>query len=62
MTEIAVNNAVNNNEKRQMVRLNRAEARLITAIRSIGFGEIEGLKIKDRLPVGYRTAKKTFKF
>jgi hypothetical protein len=49
-------------DKVQLVHLHRSEVRLISAIRSIGFGEIEGLKIKDRLPVGYRSAKKTCKF
>jgi len=51
-----------NEGERQTVHLYRAEAKLIAAIRSIEFGEIEGLKIKNRLPVGYRAAKKTCKF
>jgi hypothetical protein len=49
-------------EKHQIVHLHRSEVRLISVIRSIGFGEIEGLKIKNRLPVSYRAAKKTCKF
>jgi len=49
-------------EKKQTMHLYRAEAKLIAAIRSIEFGEIEGLKVKNRLPVGYRSAKKTCKF
>jgi hypothetical protein len=49
-------------EKHQLFPLHRAEVKLITAIRSIGFGEIEGLKIKNRLPQSYRAAKKTCKF
>lgn len=49
-------------EKTSIVQLHRAEVRLISVIRSIGFGEIEGLKIKNRLPVSYRAAKKTCKF
>jgi len=52
----------NNEVERQTIHLYRAEAKLIAAIRSIEFGEIEGLKIKNRLPVGYRAAKKTCKF
>ena len=48
--------------RKLVTQLHRAEAKLIEIIRSIGFGEIEGLRIRDRLPVGYRAAKKTCKF
>ena len=44
------------------VRLHKSEAKLIMAIRSIGFGEIEGLKVEKGLPVGYKLARKTCKF
>ena len=47
--------------KTQVVSLHRSEAKLIAVIRSIDFGEIEGLKIKNQLPVSYRSAKKTCK-
>ena len=47
--------------KTQVVLLHRSEAKLIAVIRSIEFGEIEGLKIKNQLPVSYRSAKKTCK-
>jgi len=44
------------------LKLNSAEAKLINMIRAIGFGEIEGLKVENGLPVAYKVARKTCKF
>lgn len=43
------------------VKLNKAEEKLIEIIRTIAFGEIEGLKIQNGVPVSYRLARKTYK-
>lgn len=61
------NNFASNNKNKckkhtHRLRLRQAEAKLIEAIRAIAFGEIEGLKIKDGLPIGYKSARKTRKF
>ena len=44
------------------IELHKSEAKLIMTIRSIGFGEIEGLKVEQGLPIGYKLARKTCKF
>lgn len=43
------------------LKLHPAEMKLIQVIRSIEFGEIEGLKVENGLPVYYKGARKTCK-
>lgn len=53
----------NNTQRRRdlVFQLTKPEVDLIMTIRSIAFGEIMGLKIKDRSPWGYDGAKKMVK-
>lgn len=44
-----------------VMKLRLSETKLIQIIRSIEFGEIEGLKIENGQPVYYRSARKTCK-
>lgn len=44
-----------------VMKLRLSETRLIQIIRSIEFGEIEGLKIENGQPSYYRSARKTCK-
>ena len=41
--------------------LHPAEIKLLQTIRSIEFGEIEGLKVEGGIPVSYKGARKTCK-
>jgi hypothetical protein len=44
-----------------MFKLHPSEMKLIQVIRAIEFGEIEGLKVENGLPVYYKGARKTCK-
>jgi hypothetical protein len=47
--------------KNDVFQLSKAEVELIMTLRSIDFGEIEGLTIKNGSPIEYKRARKLVK-
>jgi hypothetical protein len=64
VSQIRQSNVVNvdkNCREEFSLMLHPAEMKLVQAIRAIEFGEIEGLKVENSLPVSFKGARKTCK-